>query len=400
MQSSIKHLFSCFYGLIVLRRNFMNRFFLLPIILTSMISISAAKIKPVKVFILAGQSNMEGKGKIDPLLNHQIKDKETKDFFAHFHKDGEYIMRDDVWINYLDRHGELTVGYGSPGCIGLELQFGHIIGDYYDEQVLLIKTAWGGKSIGRDFRPPSSRAPSNKVLDQLVVKMIERDYNNIIRKEWNKLKQHNPKITKKEVEAESSALFDEIRKVKKAEYHKQVVNSFGHFYRLMMNEIKTTLSELKTRFPKYDGQGYEIAGFIWFQGWNDMYGDFPNEYAYNLENFIRDVRKELEVPNLPVAIGVMGQNGFKPAKGNMAIVKKAQFSMNDIADFRGNVKAIPTDIYWDKRADEAFPTWRNNLEEWVKIGSDFPYHYLGSTITFTRIGQSLAKTILELNSNK
>jgi len=378
----------------------MNRFFLLPIILTSMISISAAKIKPVKVFILAGQSNMEGKGKIDPLLNHQIKDKETKDFFAHFHKNGEYIMRDDVWIKYLDRHGELTVGYGSPGCIGLELQFGHIIGDYYDEQVLLIKTAWGGKSIGRDFRPPSSRAPSKKVLDQLVVKMIERDYNNIIRKEWNKLKQHNPKITKKEVEAESSALFDEIRKVKKEEYHKQVVNSFGHFYRLMMNEIKTTLSELKTRFPKYDGQGYEIAGFIWFQGWNDMYGDFPNEYAYNLENFIRDVRKELEVPNLPVAIGVMGQNGFKPAKGNMAIVKKAQFSMNDIADFRGNVKAIPTDIYWDKRADEAFPTWRNNLEEWVKIGSDFPYHYLGSTITFTRIGQSLAKTILELNSNK
>ena len=378
----------------------MNRFFLLPIILTSMISISAAKIKPVKVFILAGQSNMEGKGKIDPLLNHQIKDKETKDFFAHFHKNGEYIMRDDVWINYLDRHGELTVGYGSPGCIGLELQFGHIIGDYYDEQVLLIKTAWGGKSIGRDFRPPSSRAPSNKVLDQLVVKMIERDYNNIIRKEWNKLKQHNPKITKKEVEAESSALFDEIRKVKKEEYHKQVVNSFGHFYRLMMNEIKTTLSELKTRFPKYDGQGYEIAGFIWFQGWNDMYGDFPNEYAYNLENFIRDVRKELEVPNLPVAIGVMGQNGFKPAKGNMAIVKKAQFSMNDIADFRGNVKAIPTDIYWDKRADEAFPTWRDNLQEWVKIGSDFPYHYLGSTITFTRIGQALAQTVLELRAEK
>ena len=365
-----------------------------------MISIGAAEIKPVKVFILAGQSNMEGKGKIDPLLNHQIKDNETKDFFAHFHKNGEYIMRDDVWINYLDRHGELTVGYGSPGCIGLELQFGHIMGDYYDEQVLLIKSAWGGKSIGRDFRPPSSRAPSNKVLDQLVVKMIERDYNNIIRKEWNKLKQHNPKITRKEVEAESSALFDEIRKVKKEEYHKQVVNSFGHFYRLMMNEIKTTLSELKTRFPKYDGQGYEIAGFIWFQGWNDMYGDFPNEYAYNLENFIRDVRKELEVPNLPVAIGVMGQNGFKPAKGNMAIVKKAQFSMNDIADFGGNVKAIPTDIYWDKRADEAFPTWRNNLEEWVKIGSDFPYHYLGSTITFTRIGQSLAKTILELNANK
>ncbi|MED6327235.1 MAG: sialate O-acetylesterase, partial [Verrucomicrobiota bacterium] len=106
------------------------------------------------------------------------------------------------------------------------------------------------------------------------------------------------------------------------------------------------------------------------------------------------------VLNLPFAIGIMGQNGFMEAKGNMAIVKEAQASMNDIADFKGNVKAIPTDIYWDKRADEAFPKWRDNLKEWVLIGSDFPYHYLGSTITFTRVGQALAQTILELRNEK
>ena len=76
--------------------------------------------KPVKVFILAGQSNMEGKGRVDPLLNHQITAPETKDFFAHLHKDGKYIERDDVCINYLKRRGKLTVGYGSPGRIGLE----------------------------------------------------------------------------------------------------------------------------------------------------------------------------------------------------------------------------------------------------------------------------------------
>ena len=46
--------------------------------------------KPVKVFILAGQSNMEGKGRVDPLLNHQITAPETKDFFAHLHKDGKW----------------------------------------------------------------------------------------------------------------------------------------------------------------------------------------------------------------------------------------------------------------------------------------------------------------------
>jgi len=378
----------------------MNRFLLLFLYLILIASNVAEESKPVKVFILAGQSNMEGKGKIDPLLNHQIKASETKDFFAHFHNDGEYIKRNDVWINYLDRRGDLTVGYGSPGCIGLELQFGHIMGDHYEEPVLLIKTAWGGKSIGRDFRPPSSGVVSKDTIGDLVENMIKRDYNNIIRREWNKAKKDNPKINRKEVEAKSSESLNRIRKAKNDEYRKQVVDSYGHFYRLMMTEIKTTLSEIKSRFPEYDGRGYEIAGFVWFQGWNDMYGDFPGEYAKNMENLIRDVRKELGVPDLPVAIGVMGQNGFKPAKGNMAIVKNAQLSMNEIVDFKGNVKAIPTDVFWDKRADEAFPTWRDNLEEWVKIGSDFPYHYLGSTITFTRIGQALAQTMLELRDEK
>ena len=71
---------------------------------------------------------MEGKGGIDPLLNHQIQATETKDFFAHLHKDGDYIERDDVWIDYLGRRGNLTVGYGSPGKIGLELEFGNTMG--------------------------------------------------------------------------------------------------------------------------------------------------------------------------------------------------------------------------------------------------------------------------------
>ena len=363
-------------------------------------SIVANETKPVKVFILAGQSNMEGKGKIDPLLNHQIHAPETKAFFQHFHKDGKYIERDDVWINYLKRRGKLTVGYGSPGCIGLELEFGHVMGNHYDEPVLLIKTAWGGKSIGRDFRPPSSGLQLDEQINESVENRIKRDYNNLIRDEWNKAKKENPKINRKQVEEKSSASMDQIRKVKAAEYRKQVVESHGRFYRLMMTEIETTLGEINTRFPQYDGRGYEVAGFVWFQGWNDMYGGLQDEYAKNMENFIRDIRKGLGVPNLPVAIGIMGQNGFKPAKGNMAIVKKAQASMNDIADFKGNLKAIPTDIYWDKRANEAYPKWRDNLEEWVKIGSDFPYHYLGSTITFTKIGRALAKTMLDLRGGK
>ena len=360
----------------------------------------AADKKPVKVFLLAGQSNMEGKGRIDPLLNHQIRAPETKAFFAHFHNDGKYIERDDVWINYLKRRGKLTVGYGSPGRIGLELEFGHVMGNHFEEPGLLIKTAWGGKSIGRDFRPPSSGLQSKEKIDEFVENMCRRDYNNLIRREWDEAKKKNPKITRKEIEAKSDTSIDGIRLAKGDEYRKEVIESYGHYYRLMMSEIKTTLAELKTRFPDYDGRGYEIAGFVWFQGWNDMYNGFQDEYAVNMKNFIRDVRNDLAKPDLPFVIGIMGQNGFKPAKGNMAIVKAAQASMNDVPEFAGNVRAIPTDVHWDKRADAAFPTWRDNVAEWEKIGSDRPYHYLGSTITFTRIGRALGQALLELRGAK
>ena len=112
--------------------------------------------KPVKVFILAGQSNMEGKAP-NTLLDHQATDPKTKDLFAHLRKDDKWIVRDDVFIKFLDRKGPLTVGYGSPGRTGVELEFGTVMGDYFEEPVLLIKTAWGGHSLYKLFRSPFGR---------------------------------------------------------------------------------------------------------------------------------------------------------------------------------------------------------------------------------------------------
>ncbi|MCA8972977.1 MAG: sialate O-acetylesterase, partial [Planctomycetes bacterium] len=107
----------------------------------------------VKVFILAGQSNMEGKAK-NELLDHQATDPKTKDLFAHLRNDEGWIVRDDVKIKYLNRHGGLTVGYGSPGRTGVELEFGTVMGNHFDEPVLLIKTCWGGHSLFKLFRSP------------------------------------------------------------------------------------------------------------------------------------------------------------------------------------------------------------------------------------------------------
>ena len=35
-----------------------------------------------------------------------------------------------------------------------------MVGDYLDEPVLIIKTAWGGHDLGIKFRPPSSGQPA------------------------------------------------------------------------------------------------------------------------------------------------------------------------------------------------------------------------------------------------
>ena len=131
-------------------------------LLMSSLAVNAAE--PIKVFILAGQSNMEGKAKV-ALLDYQAKQPETRDLFKHLRKDDKWIERDDVWIKFLERKGKLTVGYGSPNCVGPELGFGTVVGDHFREQVLLIKTAWGGKAfIGLSFAFWDCRTVLEKML--------------------------------------------------------------------------------------------------------------------------------------------------------------------------------------------------------------------------------------------
>ena len=79
--------------------------------------------------------------------------------FAFCRKSDGWVVRDDVLINYLDRRGKLTVGYGAPGKnleIGPELGFGFTFGDKYEEPVLLIKTAWGGRSLAGRHPAPTT----------------------------------------------------------------------------------------------------------------------------------------------------------------------------------------------------------------------------------------------------
>ncbi len=322
----------------------------------------------VKVYILAGQSNMEGKAP-NALFDHQAKDPKTKEIFAHLRSGSKWTVHDDVFIKYLKRHGKLTLGYGSRNRTGAELEFGYVMGKHHKEPVLIIKTAWGGHSLYKLFRSPSNpRSP--ELLKEELAKAIERT-----KKSNEKHKRNQPLPTMESIKEQ-----------------------YGRSYRNMMAEIKDTFENYETLFPELKGKKLEVAGFFWFQGWNDQYNGAEKEYEHNLKHFIKDVRKDLKSPKLPFVTAMMGQHGSKaPPKGSpREIINKAQKAMESIPEFKGNVKAVATDVLVDKAAEKLYPKWRQNFEQWKLTGGDHAYHYLGSAIWFTRIGKACAEAMIEL----
>jgi len=291
--------------------------------------------KPVKVFILAGQSNMEGQGFIaaDPKRNggqgsleYLVREPDTAPRFGHLvDKDGKWIVRDDVWISYLDRQGALTVGYGpKPDRIGPELSYGWVMGDATPEPVLLIKCAWGGKSLAVDFRPPSA----GKVPYSLGEKQDAA------------------------VAADPGIV--------------------GKYYRETLALTKASLTRIKELVPGSDGR-YEIAGFGWHQGWNDRINDkFNAEYEENMCHFIRDIRKDLGVPALPFVIAETGMTGPDEKHPRALSLMKAQAAVAERPEFQGNVAFVGTKAFW--RAKEISPSgqgyhWNTNAETYYLIGA-------------------------------
>ena len=132
---------------------------------------ATAQAEKLKVFILAGQSNMEGHAKVET-LDYLGDDLANAPLLRQMRgPDGKPRVCDRVWISYFtgsgDNHSEgfglLTAGYGSRpypakdgGKFGPKFTFGITMEAALYEPVLLIKAAWAGKSLQTDFRPPSA----------------------------------------------------------------------------------------------------------------------------------------------------------------------------------------------------------------------------------------------------
>ncbi len=292
----------------------------------------------VQVYILAGQSNMEGQGVVDldhprhynggkGILKNVMAKPENRARYAHL-KDanGSWSVRDDVFVRFRNRSGVLAggltigyTGYGTPTGrhhIGPELQIGHQLGDATEQPVLLIKTAWGGKSLYKDFRPPSAGGET------------------------------------------------------------------GEYYQKMLTEVQEALDNIDNDFPALAGRPVKIAGFIWFQGWNDMGEEEAREqYEDNLVHLITDVRAKFKNRRLPVVIGELG-NGGPQAGNNMLAIRTAQKAAAERNELGGNVSFVPTTAFARPKEDSP------------NVGHG--HHWFGNAESYFLIGDALGQGMLDL----
>lgn len=308
----------------------------------------------LKVFILAGQSNMVGYGSVengrDPnnltgaaipgglgSLRRMLNANPTKYAYLadqdHPIDGGSpgWITRPDVWITYYGgtswelspnqsrRNGNLDANYGADaanGLIGPEYGFGLVVGSQLADQVLLIKYAHGGRSLAGDFRPPSSGG------------------------------------------------------------------TVGPCYTDLIGAVHKVLNHIAAEFPAYAGGGYELVGLGWHQGWNDRCSaPMVAEYETNMVNLIKDLRAEFHAPNMRVAIANTGM-ACAPT-GNGSLIE----AQGNVADPTRHPELADTVITVDTRPFDYGELMGVN-------GQGFHWYFNGES--YFNIGESMGQAMMGL----
>jgi len=292
--------------------------------------------EPVRVFVLAGQSNMEGQAVVDlegkdynqgrGTLKALFREPELAKRLAHLRgKDGDWVVRDDVVVWYQPERDPLKKGplgfgftpYGGKHHFGPELQFGHVVGDHFRDPVLLVKCAWGGKSLYKDFRPPGFGGET------------------------------------------------------------------GPYYKRMVADVKQALGQFKQDFPALADREPVLSGFVWYHGWND--GVDPKnaipQYENNLVHLIQDVRKDLGAPELPVVIGEL-TGAWVTAPAEWEKLRQAQANAAKRPEVGTKVSFVSTREFVRKPEDSPNP--------------GHGHHEFGNAETYFLVGDALGKAMLKL----
>jgi hypothetical protein len=247
--------------------------------------------------------------------------------------EGKWTVRNDVtyWETRISQDG----GGGGPlsatsngKFIGPEVPFGFVMGTFHEEPVLLIESSIGNRALSFDFRPPSSGKTDEEKTN-----------------EW-----------------------------------------CGKEYDLMVEGVHKTLKNIGKVVPDYQGQGYEIAGFVWWQGHKDK--DVPKEvYEKHLVNLIQDLRKEFKTPEMPAVVATVGFGGMEMEPGHF-MTWEAQMAVGDPKqhpEFAGNVASVDTR-----------PFWRSRGESPTNTG----FHYNHNAETYVLTGDALGRAMVALKGGK
>ncbi len=116
----------------------------------------------------------------------------------------------------------------------------------------------------------------------------------------------------------------------------------GQEYLELVNSVNDSLAQLPRFLPGYQNQGYEIAGLVWMQGIADS-GSPSHAAAYeqNLANLIRDLRRDLKAPKMPVVVAALKMGDGKVYDAQRAVGDPVKYP-----EFAGNVTVVNTQPFF------------------------------------------------------
>lgn len=321
--------------------------------------------KPVKVFILLGQSNMLGAGRVagdkEGSLEHAVKTENLYPFLVD--ESGAWTERKDT------RNVRVMVGRGGGmgvhnnewmmvkgGKIGPELGIGHHLGNLLDEPVMILKSCIGNRSLGWDLLPPGSKGYEFTDKDKKSGEQVVYTYAGYKESPMRWIKGTQP---------------EPIGWYAGKQYDDDIANA------------KKVLEELDKYYP--DATKYEIAGFFWWQGDKDRYdAGLASHYEKNLVHLIEQLRKEFNTPNAKFVCATLGQTE-KENKSNVndANILEAQMAVDGTSgkypQFKGNVATV-----------YAHP---------ISHGGSSNGHYNGDSRTYMNVGLAMGEAMVELLKN-
>ena len=316
------------------------------------VKLEAGKKVPFKItFFTENASGLGWTARLDVPGTLTTVVKEQGKFPYLIDKDRNWVSRDDVWYKGVvtaTANKWLSIGCGAGDAqIGPELGFGHIMGDFHEEPVLILKTSQGNRGLAWDFLPPGSER--YEVGDTVY-----------------------------------AGYKDTAPSWKKGEQPGNVNWYAGKQYDDCVAAAKDVLSKFDESFPQWKGRRYEIAGFVWFQGHKDTGSEVTaSRYEQNLVRLIHSLRKDFNAPEASFVVTVgCGNEG---REGSGLTVAEAQLAVDGskgkYAEFKGNVKTVETRDFFPK------------VEESPKNQG---FHYHQNAGTYMQIGEAMGKGMLEL----